>query len=126
MPNYTYREWFVACECGFEGSTWGWSYDLPFDCPNCTLETFLIDRNPKFGEAPGISGDELHGYEAKHGVCNPDGSPRRFDSKTELYRALNEAGLKIAGDTPGKPYNVQWSGRTKQPERPKPIVKTDA
>lgn len=59
----------------------------------------------------GIIGDELHDYTAKHGLCWPDGTPRKFYSKTELRRAANEAGLCIAGDTPGKPYKVQWSGR---------------
>lgn len=60
--------------------------------------------------SPAIVGDELHDYEARHGVCHPDGTPRKFYSRTELYRALNEANLKIAGDTPGKPYKVRWSG----------------
>src|SRR5688572_11515884 len=101
MKGGTFREWYCGCECGFEGSAWGWSYDLPLDCPNCSAETFLIDTTPKFGQAPGIAGDELPvGYEARHGVCWPDGTPRRFDSKTDLKRALNEAGLTILGDTP--------------------------
>lgn len=59
---------------------------------------------------PGVIGDELNGYYAKHAVCWPDGTPRRFDSKTELKKALNEAGYTIGGDTL-KPYKVGWSGR---------------
>lgn len=59
-----------------------------------------------------IIGDELPvGYAARHGVCHPDGTPRKFDTMTELKRALNEKGYKISGDTPGKPYKVNWSGR---------------
>jgi hypothetical protein len=40
-----------------------------------------------------------------HAICNPDGSPKRYDSKTDIKRALNKAGYTIAGDTP-KPYRV--------------------
>lgn len=40
------------------------------------------------------------GYEVKHGLCNPDGSPRRFDSKSEIKRAAFESGWTISGDTP--------------------------
>jgi hypothetical protein len=40
-----------------------------------------------------------------HAICNPDGSPKRYDSKTDIKRALNRAGYTIAGDTP-KPYRV--------------------
>jgi hypothetical protein len=102
----TYREWPLACnDCDYEGTQWAWSYALPLDCPNCSAE-LILNPPTRFAEAPGVHGDELINYTAKHGVCWPDGSPRRFDSKTDLKRALNEAGLKIAGDTPGKPYKV--------------------
>jgi hypothetical protein len=121
MPTATYREWPARCACGWSGHIWEWSYN-ELTCPSCDEEAFY-NPDVKFGEAPGISGDELHNYEARHGVCNPDGSPRRFDSKTDLYRALNEAGLKIAGDTPGKPYDVKWSGKVKEAPKAEPIIK---
>ena len=59
-----------------------------------------------------IASDDIPGgIEIRHGICNPDGTPKRYYSKTEIKRALNEKGYQIAGDTPGRPYNVGWSGR---------------
>lgn len=76
-------------------------------CPTCGEQTSIL-----WTQTAAVHGDELPvGYAAKHGVCHPDGTPRRFDSMTELKRALNEKGLVISGDTPGKPYRVNWSGR---------------
>lgn len=40
------------------------------------------------------------GLEIKHGLCWPDGSPRRFDSKSDIKRAAYENGWTIGGDTP--------------------------
>lgn len=85
-------------------------------CPDCNAELHIGDHPFCHGDPaahatamPMVIGDELHDYSAKHGVCWPDGTPRKFNSKTELKRALNEAGLTIAGDSP-KPYPVHWSG----------------
>ena len=77
-------------------------------CPTCGEQTTILWTSA----TRALVGDELPvGYTARHGVCWPDGTPRRFDSKTELRRALNEKGLCVVGDTPGKPYKVKWSGR---------------
>ena len=107
MKGGTYREWSARCldsECGWSGTIWEWNYN-DLICSVCEGEAAHTEPERK-GSAPSVVGDELNGYYAKHGVCNPDGSPRRFDSKTDLKRALNAAGLKIDGDTPGKPYKV--------------------
>jgi hypothetical protein len=59
-----------------------------------------IDRSA--GIVPdGIPGGKL----IPHAICNPDGSPKRYYSNTEIKRALNKAGYSILGDTP-KPYKV--------------------
>ena len=61
--------------------------------------------------SPGVVGDDIPGgILIKHAVCNPDGSPRRFYSKSDIKRAANEVGYTITGDTP-KPYRVSWSGK---------------
>lgn len=36
----------------------------------------------------------------RHGICNPDGSPKRYRSKSEMKKAAFEAGLTQGGDTP--------------------------
>ena len=70
-----------------------------------------------------ITDDIPGGIYIRHGLVNADGSPRKFYSKTEIRRAANEHGLKWADDTPGKPYRVQWSGKTKEPEKVAPIMR---
>lgn len=69
----------------------------------CPLEPRRETRYIATDDFPG-------GYVVKHGLVNPDGSPRTFYSKTELKRAANEMGYTIGGDTP-RPYRVHWSGR---------------
>ena len=114
--------WRLECEkCGLTAAVLCWDYELNSKtCTDCG--GIVILESNRLGEAPGVIGDELINYEAKHAVCYPDGTPRRFHSKTELKQALNEAGYNIHGDTP-KPYNVKWSGKVKEPEKVAPIVK---
>lgn len=99
------RQWPSKCgACGFEGKIWGWDYDLPLPCPECTETTVLFDNHKV--RTPGVVDDSFPGgFMAEHAVCFPDGTPRRFDSRTELKKALNKAGYVINGDTP-KPYRV--------------------
>ena len=100
----TFREWKSECPCGFRGKILGWDTSFPLPCPSCSGPTTVIDD--RGDRAAVVVGDSFPGgFYAEHGVCHPDGSPRRFDSRTELKRALNEAGLTINGDTP-KPYRV--------------------
>lgn len=40
------------------------------------------------------------GVEIKHGICNPDGSPKRYYSYSEMKEAAYQAGLFQGGDTP--------------------------
>jgi len=61
-----------------------------------------------------IATDDIPGgMLVRHGICNPDGTPKRYYSKTEIKRAANEAGYTIHGDTP-RPYNVNWQGRQRR------------
>ena len=119
MPRMT--TWHLECvKCDSKESLLCWDFELPKSCKICGHAMHL--ESHKFDRAPGVIGDELINYEAKHGVCYPDGRPRKFNSKTELKQALNEAGLTIHGDTP-KPYHVQWSGKVAEPEKVAPICK---
>lgn len=80
-------------------------------CRPC--HALLTDKGTS-GQSAGVITDEIPGgIEIRHGICNPDGTPKRYYSKTEIKRAANERGYTIAGDTP-KPYNVGWSGKQKR------------
>jgi len=40
------------------------------------------------------------GYEVRHGICNADGTPKRYDSKSDMRKAAFEAGYFQGTDTP--------------------------
>ena len=56
------------------------------------------------------------GIEIKHGLCNPDGTPRRYYSMTEIKQEANRRGLTMMGDTP-KPYRIRWEGQSETEAR---------
>lgn len=108
MRGGTYKEWASVCECGFKGGIWGWTYEMPFTCPSCGQSAELAGA--LVTPAHGISTDSIPGgIMIRHGLCNPDGSPRRYDSMTEIRREANKRGLVMVGDTP-KQYKVAWDG----------------
>jgi hypothetical protein len=52
-------------------------------------------------QAPAVIGDDIPGgIEIRHGICHPDGSPRRFYSKSEIRETARKAGWTIDGETP--------------------------
>jgi hypothetical protein len=107
----TYKEWKSHCRCcGFSGKIWGWQTKLPLECPTCGEHAEPVVES--FNTSSGIICDDIPGgIDIRHGICHPDGTPKRYYSKTEMRRAANEKGLVMGGDTPGKPYKVHWSGK---------------
>lgn len=72
-------------------------------------------KNTRFG----VIGDDIPGgLDVKHGVCWPDGTPRRFYSKSEIRKAAHAAGLTMANETP-KPNQqiVDQRGRDRERRR---------
>ena len=69
--------------------------------------------NPRFS----VIGDEIPGgLDVKHGVCWPDGTPRRFYSKSDIRKAAADVGLTIGGETP-KPNQRLAEQRQRASER---------
>lgn len=55
-----------------------------------------------------VEGDEID-IEVKHGLCNTDGSPRRFRSRTEMRTAAKARGMMnyvATATTPGPPKHA--------------------
>ena len=108
----TFKEWKVEFSlCGHQNKILGWDYELPFKCQGeCGSNNYMpIDDRPS--KTVMISTDDIPGgIMVRHGICNPDGSPKRVDSKTDLKRELNRHGWTIEGDTP-KPYRIRWEGK---------------
>lgn len=82
MPTYA-----VKCEaCGKEWDRYSTIAHRNDPCETCGAP---IERLHKLGT---VIGDEID-VEIKHGLCNADGSPRRFRSREELKRAEAKAGM---------------------------------
>ncbi len=106
MAGMVARFWPVECACGFTGKLWGWEYALPLDCPTCGAKTTLSDN--RTNQAHGIITDDIPGgLDVPNAICNPDGSPKRYYSKSSIRKAANDAGWTIAGETP-KIERTRW------------------
>jgi len=107
-----FKEWNIECgACALKEKRLAWDYEFPI---NCNCGGYMNPYSDSVGQSAGIATDEIPGgIEIKHGLCNPDGTPKRYYSKTEIKRAANERGYTIAGDSP-VPYRVSWSGRQKR------------
>lgn len=68
-------------------------------CPVCgePTETLWTQSNRNI-LADGIPGGRL----IYHGLCNPDGTPRRYDSRSEIEREAKKRGLVNHTDKPDK------------------------
>lgn len=62
--------------------------DFPY-CPHDSVKTTYITSD----DIPG-------GYVVRHGACWPDGTPRKFYSKSEIKQVAHEQGWTMYGDTP--------------------------
>ena len=66
--------------------------NTPDGYPACTRCGATTERLWSFGAA--VRGDEIPGgLWIEHGLCHADGSPRRFDSWTEIKRECQRRGL---------------------------------
>ena len=60
----------------------------------CECGDTLTRLHNRPGNAAPVHGDDIPGgLLIKHGICNPDGSPKRYYSKTEIQKAARAAGL---------------------------------
>ena len=96
-------------------------------CPTCGTEFLDIDVAeyptcgcgtqtvwlPKAGTGA-VDQDSIEGgVMIAHGICNPDGSPKRYDSKSEIRKALKAAGLEnhvVRGQESKRQYDRMTSG----------------
>ncbi len=62
----------------------------PLECPTCKTNT--LDRVLLGGQSAHVHGDECDEV-IRHGICWPDGTPRRYRSKAEMRRAAKEQGV---------------------------------
>ena len=91
-----------------------WGRDpLPF-CSTCQSE--MYETFGEVNQSSMISTDDIPGgLEIRHAICNPDGTPRKYYSKSEIRKAAAEAGYTIHGETP-KPLSRIVEDRHRESE----------
>ena len=79
-------------------------------CPECGMQTVWL---PKPG-AGGIQQDSIEGgVMIAHGICNDDGSPKRYDSRMAIREACAAKGLEpyvVRGNESKRQYDRMTSG----------------
>lgn len=70
-------------------------------CPVCGGATETLWSNPT--TASNIIGDEIPGgMWVRHGICNPDGTPRKYYTKSEMAAEAKKRGLVNHTDLPDR------------------------
>lgn len=76
-----------------------WGKDPLPTCSECQLEMEEVFYNPNLSAM--INTDDIPGgIEIRHAICNPDGTPKRYYSKSAIREAAAAAGWTIDGETP--------------------------
>lgn len=83
------RKWVCsACEKKQEGLSW--DYD---PIPSCCDKQMEPDYGRSNAAAAVIPDEIPGGIYIRHGLCNPDGSPRKYYSKSEIAAEAQRRGL---------------------------------
>jgi len=97
----TFKARTYVCDCGATVTAWRWNTD---PTPTCLCGRVMDEQGTVGVPAPGIIPDTIPGgIYIRHGLCHADGTPRRFDSMTEIRRAAAAKGLTLYGETPKAP-----------------------
>jgi hypothetical protein len=102
----TFKQWQRGCACGFKGLVFGWDYQMPLPCPSCGAATHDATDRPH-GTLMIATDDIPGGMLVPHAICNDDGTPKRYYSKSEIREAARQKGWTISGETP-KPAGSRW------------------
>lgn len=84
-------------------------------CPTCGHELQIGDfpfcngstvDHGRYGG--GVAADDIPGgMLIEHAICNPDGTPKRYYSKSEIRETARAKGWTISGETPKDP-GTRW------------------
>lgn len=81
---------FRCSVCDHSEKVLGWDYSAPPQ--HC--QTAMDYDYGQFEKAPLAVSDSIRGgIDIRHGLCNDDGSPKRFYSKSEIKREAAQKGL---------------------------------
>ena len=98
----TFKERLFVCDCGATVTAWRWNTDPN---PVCVCAKVMDEQGTvALGQAPGVLGDTIPGgVWIRHGLCHADGTPKRYDSLTEIRREAARRGYTLYGETPNPP-----------------------
>ena len=88
-----------------------WNTDPVPECPTCLAPLEADGFAPN--AAPGVISDECD-VTVEHGICHPDGSPRRYRSKSEMRRVAAQLGYSNIVEhrplpgTDKSPHTTRW------------------
>lgn len=101
-----FKHWRFECTvCGTTLKPLQWNYDPPpIHCGKFARPEYLAGEM-----SAAVIGDEID-VTIEHGPCNPDGSPRRYRSRSELNREAAALGWVREGETP-HPERIDESRR---------------
>lgn len=108
VEKLIYKKHKLKCVAeGHKFEQFFWSNEPIPKCPECGSEA--EDSWGRVNAAPAVHGDEID-IMIRHGICNDDGTPKRYTSKAEIRRAAAEKGLVIMGETPKTSieYHDKW------------------
>jgi putative FmdB family regulatory protein len=81
-------------------------------CPDCGQPTQRVWIQ---GHSSAVIGDDIPGgIEIRHGLCNPDGTPKKYYTKSEIAREAKARGLQphvehvTAPGTDKNPHTTRW------------------
>lgn len=87
-------------------------------CPECgeqTVNFWQSPTNQEYGKPTNVIGDDIPGgVEIRHGICNEDGTPRVYYSKSEMRKEAARRGLVnrvehvTRKDTDKSPHTSRW------------------
>jgi len=109
----TFKQWrFVCATCASDRpvTVLQWDYDPAPSCGTCGNP---LVHEVRANKAPGVIGDECD-VTVEHGICNPDGSPRRYRSKSEMRAVAKAMGLEnivthvTLPGTDKSPHTSRW------------------
>lgn len=100
-----FTTWRLECTaCPWTGKSLQWNYD-PFICGACGQPA--CPEGPS-NRAPAVVPDEIPGgVLVPHAICHPDGTPKRYYSRSEMDRAARASNWVREGETP-KSRNDRW------------------
>jgi hypothetical protein len=91
---------------------------LCVECNKPALRTLLP------GRAPGVIGDDIPGgVWIKHGICNEDGTPRKYYSKSEMAAEAKRRGLTNRVEHVANPGSDKSTHTTRWTSTPTEVMK---